>query len=66
MSDCDGCDGCISRRGCLISENNSLSKMVPSMAAVLRAPGKLCNFSDVLFVFFVVLRVRCCLYNCLR
>ncbi len=34
--------------------------MAPRMAAVLRAPGKLCSFSYVLFVFFVVLRVRCC------
>ncbi len=32
-------------------------KMAPRMAAVLRAPGKLCSFSYVLFVF---LRVRCC------
>ncbi len=37
-----------------------LVKMAPMMAAVLRAPGKLCSFSYVLFVFFVVLRVRCC------
>ncbi len=36
------------------------SRMAPRMAAVLRAPGKLCSFSYVLFVFFVVLRVRCC------
>ncbi len=36
------------------------TKMVPRMAAVLRAPGKLCSFSHVLLVFFVVLRVRCC------
>ncbi len=35
-------------------------KMAPRMAAVLRAPGKLCSFSYVLFVFFVVVRVRCC------
>ncbi len=35
-------------------------KMAPRMAAVLRAPRKLCRFSYVLFVFFVVLRVRCC------
>ncbi len=27
-------------------------KMAPRMAAVLRAPGKLCSFSYVLFVFF--------------
>ncbi len=29
-------------------------KMAPSMAAVLRAPGILCSFSSVLFVFFFV------------
>ncbi len=29
------------------------SKMVPRMAAVLQAPGKLCSFSYVLFVFFL-------------
>ncbi len=34
--------------------------MAPRMAAVLRAPGKLCRFSYVFFFFFVVLRVRCC------
>ncbi len=28
-------------------------KMVPTMAAVLRAPGKLCSFSYVLFVFLL-------------
>ncbi len=38
----------------------NIVKMAPRMAAVLRAPGKLCSFSYVLFVFFVVLRVRCC------
>ncbi len=37
-----------------------ISKMAPRMAAVLQALGKLCSFSYVLFVFFVVLRVRCC------
>ncbi len=35
-------------------------KMAPRMAAVLRALRKLCSFSYVLFVFFVVLRVRYC------
>ncbi len=30
-----------------------LCKMAPSMAAVLRAPGKLCSFSYVLFVFLL-------------
>ncbi len=30
-----------------------LSKMAPRMAAVLRAPGKLCSFSYVLFVFLL-------------
>ncbi len=29
------------------------SKMAPRMAAVLRAPGKLCSFSYVLFVFLL-------------
>ncbi len=33
------------------SEVNS-DKMAPRMAAVLRAPGKHCSFSYVLFVFF--------------
>ncbi len=28
-------------------------KMAPRMAAVLRAPGKLCSFSYVLFVFLL-------------
>ncbi len=30
-----------------------LVKMAPRMAAVLRAPGKLCSFSYVLFVFLL-------------
>ncbi len=36
-------------------------KMAPSMAAVLRAPRKLCSFSYILFVFllFYVLDVVC-------
>ncbi len=29
------------------------NKMAPRMAAVLRAPGKLCSFSYVLFVFLL-------------
>ncbi len=33
------------------------SKMAPRMAAVLRAPGKLCSFSYVLFVFFLLFYV---------
>ncbi len=32
---------------------NNLVKMVPRMAALLRAPGKLCSFSYVLFVFLL-------------
>ncbi len=40
-------------------------KMAPRMAAVLRAPGKL-QFFVCFICFFVVLRVRCCSYNCLR
>ncbi len=35
-------------------------KMAPRMAAVLRAPGKLCSFFVCFICFFVVLRVRCC------
>ncbi len=31
--------------------------MAPSMAAVLRAPGILCSFSYVLFVFFLLFYV---------
>ncbi len=41
-------------------KGNSASKMAPSMAAVLRAPGMLCSFSYVLlfiFIFFYVLDV---------
>ncbi len=37
-----------------------VTKMAMRMAAVLRAPGKLCSFSYVLFFVFFVLRVRCC------
>ncbi len=31
--------------------------MAPRMAAVLHAPGKLCSFSYVLFVFFLLFYV---------
>ncbi len=43
-----------------VSARLYMFKMAPRMAAVLRAPGKLCSFSVCFICFFVVLRVRCC------
>ncbi len=36
-----------------LKRTKGLVKMAPRMAAVLRAPGKLCSFSYVLFVFLL-------------
>ncbi len=41
-------------------------KMAPRMAAVLRAPGKLCSFSYVLFVFLLFYVLDVVSSNCLR
>ncbi len=37
--------------------------MVPSMAAVLRSPGKLCSFSYVFFFFYVLDVVSITVYD---